>query len=592
MKRLAGIVSVVLLAAGASAPAARAATDDVRETATAARFVDSIGVNTHLTWGSTTAYANGPAVFAALQELGVRHVRDHLFANRDARWRTFNETLYAKLNYLADHGIKANLVMGEPGGADGAIADLVAAAATRVPRAVASLEGPNEWGGAAVPGWAGDLRAYQAELFRAVRATPALKGVPVVAPTLNSRSKPEEIGSLAPIADAGNVHPYPGGQAPESAVDSALAYAGKIAPNRPVYATETGYHNALKDTTGHVPASERATGAYTPRMFLENFRRGIARSFAYELVDFKAEPSGASREEHFGLFRNDFTPKPAATALGNLIALVRPRGDATGGGLDLALRNAPPGVRRLVLDRGDGTYAVALWQTASVWDTRSRKDVSASAVPVAVQLGATADVASALVGRSGQATPLATRAKSVTVSVPADDTLVLVVRPAGSSTPASIPTEEPAATTPTDEPAATQPAPSAPEPAPAAPSPAPVEAVPTPSAPVAPAAPTPTTPTAPAVAVPSHTVPAIPPATPVPAPAAPVPQRPAAAPPVAKAPAAAKPAKRGKAPKRQAKKPARSTAAPACRKRGLSARKARACTAAASRATARGTRRK
>ena len=50
------------------------------------------------------------------------------------------------------------------------------------------------------------------------------------------------------------------------------------------------------------------------------------------------------------------------------------------------------GVRRLVLQRADGTVLVALWRLASVWDRTARRDVRVKARAVTVALPGAAAV--------------------------------------------------------------------------------------------------------------------------------------------------------------------------------------------------------
>ena len=84
--------------------------------------------------------------------------------------------------------------------------------------------------------------------------------------------------------------------------------------------TETGYHNALHDRADQPPASEEAAAVYFPRLLLAAFGLGARRTFIYELLDEKPDPGLADLQQHFGLLRNDFSPKPAFTAIKTLIA--------------------------------------------------------------------------------------------------------------------------------------------------------------------------------------------------------------------------------------------------------------------------------
>src|SRR5687768_6922101 len=76
-----------------------------------AAFRDSIGVNTHITYYST-AYGNWPAIVAKLDELGVDHLRDGVFAN--PTWGPWNERYYRAVELAAAHGKRFTLGMGAP----------------------------------------------------------------------------------------------------------------------------------------------------------------------------------------------------------------------------------------------------------------------------------------------------------------------------------------------------------------------------------------------------------------------------------------------------------------------------------------------
>jgi hypothetical protein len=360
-----------------TAPAGAGARQGERP-ASAEAFVDSVGVNIHSTYVDT-AYADRPRVIADLRDLGVHNVRDGLVAGRPDQREYLLE--------LANYGIRTTFIMGAPN------ADVVASLddSTRafLARTSAALEGPNEYDTSGDPNWAADLRAYQQRLYRAVKGDPALASRPVLAPSLANPGSPEQLGSLDGLADIANAHPYPGGLPPEESLNTQLADLELQAGGRPIEATEAGYHNALATQGDHPPASERAAAVYLPRLLLENFRRGIKRTFIYELVDEKPDPSGASRDEHFGLLHNDFSPKPAYWAVRTLLHVLSGSGGSDGDQppLRFSLSQPASAVHDLLLAGADGTYYLALWRPVSVWDTIRRVDLTAQPMPVQVRFG-------------------------------------------------------------------------------------------------------------------------------------------------------------------------------------------------------------
>jgi hypothetical protein len=328
-------------------------------------------VNVHLGY-TDSPYEREAAIRDRLLDLGVRYVRDGISQGRP--------DVYHRLRELAQHGIRANLIVGDPlqrwgvGPLDAQL-DLIANELASA-GAVASLEGPNEYDIQGEENWVGPLRDYQRRLYEGARARPALAGIPVLGPTVVYRENRERLGDLSAWLDYGNMHPYPGGNAPDRDVhlEDEFRLASKVSASEPLQATETGYHNGIADDVGHLPASEHAAGVYMPRLFLDYFRRGVARSFAYELVDQRPDPGGTDSEASFGLLRNDLSEKPAYTALKRLLRLLSDRGPSfEAHGLDVTIDGATSGLRQLLLQKRDGSHYLALWRAAPVWDPRSRQ---------------------------------------------------------------------------------------------------------------------------------------------------------------------------------------------------------------------------
>ena len=349
-----------------------------------ASFVDSVGVNVHMSYYST-AYDNWQEVRDKLVELGVHHVRDGACVGCTPQ--------RSRLLALASAGIGVDFIMRQPGSPDSA-ADLVNLLAGPMRPAVDTIEGPNEYDHSGDPSWAPNLLAYQQQIYSLTRANPALAGVPVVGPSLVSSRSYTTLGDLDGMLDTGNIHPYAGGGLPAGTLTSNLNLAGVTAPGRPVMATEAGYHDALSASSGQPPVSEQAAADYIPRLVLDMFRAGVARTYLYELVDERADPALTNAEYHFGLLRNDFSRKPAFNALRNMLAVVG--GDRRGGKrlkpLRMQVSAGQRTVRRLVLQKADGSYVVALWRLSSVWDIKRRTLLHVSPRRMTVRLPGAASV--------------------------------------------------------------------------------------------------------------------------------------------------------------------------------------------------------
>jgi hypothetical protein len=360
-------------------------------------IVDAYGVGVHLAY-SNTPYADADAVAAAISDLGVRHVRDDLYLGRDDQ--------YAAMAKVAAAGARFDLIMGRPG-TEKTPADYVAAAAALPAGTVESLEGVNEWDLFGPPDtWATEARTWQQDLYTAAHANAATAGLPVLSPALAFKSHYADLGDLSASADVANVHTYPGGATPSSEILQMIAAVRQVVASGAVMTTEAGYHNATAaDTSGpgvQPGVPEQVAAYYLPRLLLEHqwqadrYGTGETRTYSYELIDEFADPELTDPEAHFGLLRHDLTPKPAYTAMKNLLALVSDPGPAFA---TAPLRVSVDGfadigdARYLLTEKRDGTYVLLLWRDVSLYDTSSGQRTSVKAVPTTLRLGNAARLA-------------------------------------------------------------------------------------------------------------------------------------------------------------------------------------------------------
>ena len=366
----------------------------------AADFVNSIGVCTHWNY-LDTPYYDYDKLRDLLVAAGIRHLRDNL-----------ND---AHLPDLARHGIATCVLAGPDAGTPEAFVARVKATNVAHPGAIDAIEGPNEpdffWVGQK-QSYKGDgfaqgddgihkgVVAFQRDLYKAAKADPATAKLTVIGPSLGKTYDPGRPffftkGELADSVDLGNFHPYAGGNPfsvpfpyaglekyvwhgthPTASLDEfdyAFSTYGPTFKPKPMAATECGYSTNTKQT------SIEAHARYVPRLFAEHFRLGIRRSYLYEFVDEGDRPD--DREANFGLLKHDLTPKPAYTALKNLIALCdEPRAKPSAAarppaGVDLALTVSPPPgydrvqyVHHLLLAKRDGTHLLLLWHEIALED--------------------------------------------------------------------------------------------------------------------------------------------------------------------------------------------------------------------------------
>jgi hypothetical protein len=334
-------------------------------------FLDTIGVNTHFYYGGAgQAYLDHTATRAALAELGVRNIRDLYWDNTTQKNR-----MIAVHN---DFGIMVNALIDRNIGsvgystADQALGQIVAYSG--LADAIYSLEGPNEWDGGGRPQEV--AAATEAGLLKTARdSRPALEDKPLVAPSMASPQNCDLMGDISASVDYGNLHSYPGGMTPDATANGGdwslagwLTHAASAAVGKSAWATETGYHNAIDAGNAHEPTTERAAGIYTPQLYLEYWRRGVVKTFMYELVDEYPDSPADEREKNFGLYRNDWTQKPAAANLERLTTLL----DGGTPGVTLvplgfSFTNALATTRSVLMQKTSTEWWLAVYQDVSVY---------------------------------------------------------------------------------------------------------------------------------------------------------------------------------------------------------------------------------
>lgn len=382
----------------------RAASGDGELPRRAAEFIDSMGICAHL---SAVDYQSTSTVTNAMSYLGLTHIRTN---------SAINDTTYAlpTTNALIANGVSVHFTTPQPSGTGSgpSLAQIQSAIDSRITyittnnlaTSTDSIEPFNEYDGSGEPNWAAVLQSAQPYL--ASQAASNLSGVKVLGPALigssllATASQIQLASTGQPLKnyfDYGNLHSYFGGRQPESTYndmttnfapasaptddtvfDTRLGlYSYYVAPNKPIIVTEMGYHNYASSTY----TSLQATSIYIPRAFLETFRIGITRAYAYELLD---EPSVApGQEQHFGLFDSAANPKPSADSLHNLTSLVTDNGATrfTFSTTRLAYaitgsQSALSDLRKVLLQKSNGVFWLALWQGVSVFDYINDIDIT------------------------------------------------------------------------------------------------------------------------------------------------------------------------------------------------------------------------
>ena len=414
-------------------------------------FVDSIGVNAHLNYAHTVYQRDGgfDSVNAILKGSHIRYVRGPL---------PNSPLLVQEYNLLASSEGLGFLLICDPSAHP---ASAVPTAVENVLSAARWLEGPNEpnnfasaeWPGLPKSDWAVNAVGYQRALYAAVTTSmnPAVKGLPILNPPIGYSNPATYLSDVQTFANAGGVagaftdgvvHDYPGVGTPDTALLKVAVTQQYVTAGSPIhFASETGYNTATAPrTTGAKGVSEQAQGKLEPRLLLEQFLGGIQHSFLYELLDEDDSAlTGQNYQNFWGIARTDGTPKPALTAITNLILLLEDPGALfTPDSLPFTVtvgRNASGApLRQLLLQKRDGRYFLLLWLNAVSYaysNVGNNVGADQAIAPAEVTVTLPSRIRTVLSFRPGASltgTPLTVSLGSLTLSVP-DEVIVLELDP-------------------------------------------------------------------------------------------------------------------------------------------------------------------
>jgi hypothetical protein len=188
--------------------------------------------------------------------------------------------------------------------------------------------------------------------------------------------------------DEGNLHPYPAAKMPSAVFPEQTELAKQIFGDKPIVFTESGYHNALNDHRDQPAVTEQAAAKYVPRLFLEDFARGIPRTYLYEFFDESADAGLANNQLHWGLIRADGTEKPAFLALKRLIEELRDNAKpASITQLNWSLSEAKSTIHHVLLQKSTGELDLVFWEEVPSYDIRGKKDITNPTTKEVLTLG-------------------------------------------------------------------------------------------------------------------------------------------------------------------------------------------------------------
>lgn len=341
------------------------------------KFLSSLGVVTFVDQGyDASAYVE------PLRYLGVHNIREG------------ERHLAATLKLHQETGVLVDL-----GGPD-VSGMLVAARALAAAGALLSLEGPNEPNNSPIEyegnrgGGAGDwlpVARLQRDLYKGVKQDPVLRHYPVFDVSeggaeannvgMQFLTIPKAEGTLmsdgTAFADYANLHNYVIGncrryvdnqawQAADPTLNSCWdgmfveygrtwkrgysGYTREELQTLPRVTTETGW-DSVSD-----PGGENVQGKILVNTYLAQFVRGWRYTFIYELKD------GEGGNGHQGLFRENWTPKPAADYIHNLTSILADRSPVPAPKpLSFTISGASETVHDLLLEKSDGTFDLVIW---------------------------------------------------------------------------------------------------------------------------------------------------------------------------------------------------------------------------------------
>lgn len=236
----------------------------------------------------------------------------------------------------------------------------------RHPGCIEAIEGPNEVNNFperyhGFTGAAG-AQAFQAALNARVKSDEVLRGKPVIGYT--------DIHPVDSPSDLANAHPYVGSWWQDLAIKQTAPLMPK---NKGWAATEYGWSTPSHQTDRTVSEAVQAQRVVAGVAAMA--AAGFNPAFVYELRD---EGVSDDSEQHFGLFRTDWTPKPAATALMNFLSETRDSGNKAGAfqPKPLTVSISDPHVKSLLVAKSDGSYVIALWMNKHLGDPPTTFDLS------------------------------------------------------------------------------------------------------------------------------------------------------------------------------------------------------------------------
>lgn len=387
----------------------------------ALNFTQSIGVNTHI--GEAIGFYrpdNFPAVESALEYLGVFFIRDQF------SYSSFC-TYYQQISTAT--GLKFDMIMTPDGDSY----------ASKLPciqqntNIFHSIEGCNEidnfpfcnWN--SLTGLAG-ARAFQYQLLTDISPL----SIPLWTLTDETKSDYYTIGPLP--ANSFSLHSYnqygvESGSTDYTAysyMNAVIVFYPTLAPGRSTVITETGgWTTPCSDGW-----TQNVQAKYILNSIFDSWILGNSAVSIYEASDDFNDPSCNTNEDHFGLLDYQGSPKVSGTTIHNMTILLTDSSTIAPASIAYTFSGMPINGHSLLLQKTDGTYWLAIWNDAQIWNFNTSSEITVAPVSVILNLtsvtASTINVYDPFINTSIQQT--SNNTNSINISVP-DHVILVNIRP-------------------------------------------------------------------------------------------------------------------------------------------------------------------
>lgn len=398
-----GGLLLMLLTAGLGAwSISRSPAPSARPATRAYDFYSKFGVNGNLNSGGSINNE-----LADMTYLGVRNIRESIF----------NEGYAASFAKLAAAGVKLHLDFQSWTTPAPSMSDWLGWLKNHIvlpyPASVVGLSGPNEvdhTGPAFVyDGRSGIPAANQAQrdLYNGIKADPVLKNIPVdMWPLAFGKASAVKVGDMTAYCDRANMHDYypadnrslhffPWAGDMQVGIQGYLRNYRLVCNRAAFVTTETGWYTPWRKGW-----NSSGTNEYVQARLLLNdlFDHAMLADCKAVYIFTLRWGSADFSDPGWGVFRDDGTPKEAAKAVRNTMAILKDNGanaaSFTPSPLAYTLSGMPTAAGNFIVQKSDRAYDLILWNETPLWSitTGAQLAIPSSTVTISLPNGASGEV--------------------------------------------------------------------------------------------------------------------------------------------------------------------------------------------------------